>query len=46
MILEQAPFQTRIWDALTQSLIPAAIQAPEDETVTHMARTMRTVRSS
>ncbi|KAB1887527.1 hypothetical protein F6W70_09145 [Microbacterium maritypicum] len=36
MILEQAALQTRIWDALTESLVPAAIQSPEDEIVTHV----------
>lgn len=36
MILEQSALKTRIWDALTESLIPAAIQSPEDEIVTHV----------
>lgn len=36
MILEQDALKTRIWDALTESLIPAAIQSPEDEIVTHV----------
>lgn len=36
MILEQGPLATRIWDAITESLVPAAIQSPEDEIVTHV----------
>lgn len=28
--------KTRIWDALTESLVPAAVQSPEDDIVTHV----------
>jgi hypothetical protein len=37
VILEQGALEARIWDALTESLIPAAIQSPEDEIVSHVA---------
>ncbi|WP_336642067.1 hypothetical protein [Microbacterium sp. USHLN272] len=36
MILEQAELKTRVWDALTESLVQAAVQSPEDEIVTHV----------
>lgn len=36
MILEQSALKTRVWDAITESLIPAAVQSPEDEIVTHV----------
>lgn len=36
VILEQDALKTRIWDALTESLVPAAIQSPDDEIVTHV----------
>lgn len=36
MILEQHAISTRIFDAITESLVPAAIQSPEDEIVTHV----------
>lgn len=36
MILEQDALKIRIWDALTESLVPAAIQSPEDGIVTHV----------
>lgn len=36
MILEQHVLATRIWDALTESLIPAAVQSPEDGIVSHV----------
>ncbi|MFJ2535874.1 hypothetical protein [Microbacterium maritypicum] len=36
MILEQSALKTRIWDALTESLVLAAVQSPEDEIVTHV----------
>lgn len=36
MILEQTALETRIWDAITESLVAAAIQSPEDEIVTHV----------
>lgn len=36
MILEQHAIATRIFDALTESLVPAAVQSPEDKIVTHV----------
>lgn len=36
MILEQSALSTRLWDALTESLVPAAVQSPEDGIVTHV----------
>lgn len=36
MILEQSALHTRVQDALTESLIAAAVQSPEDEIVTHV----------
>ena len=36
MILEQDALKTRIWEALTESLVLAAVQSPEDEIVTHV----------
>lgn len=36
MILEQHALSTRVWDAITESLVPAAVQSPEDEIVTHV----------
>lgn len=40
MILEQHAISTRIFDAITESLVPAAIQSPEDEIATHVVPTM------
>lgn len=37
MILEQTALKTRVWDALTESLVAAAVQSPEDDIVTHVA---------
>ena len=36
MILEQHAISIRIFDAITESLVSAAIQSPEDEIVTHV----------
>ncbi|WP_119697020.1 hypothetical protein [Microbacterium halotolerans] len=36
MIIEQVPLRDRVWDAITESLVPAAVQSPEDEIATHV----------
>jgi len=36
VILEQTALETRIWDAITESLVAAAIQSLEDDIVTHV----------